>query len=148
MKPDPVEKKKTLKLKIEEHANFMVTGISCHENDYRLVWAINNQLNMQFIRVENLIVFDPKTSLNLEFSRYLYHDENRYLKYHLISNRCPDGFLFPMVRNFDYLLQIIGDMNDQERRNAVKKLKSVAVISAVFMLPLEKLKGVTHILQE
>ena len=95
MKSGNPEKKKILKLKIEEHNNFKLIGISSHENDYRLVWSINECLKLQFIRIENLVIHNQKLKEDLEFSRFIYHDEDRYLNYYLISNRCPNGFLSP-----------------------------------------------------
>lgn len=146
MKSKPVEKKQTLKLKVEENIHNKLIGISSHENDYRLVWAVNNQLNIQFVRIDNLIIHNQKLKTDLEFSRFAFDDENRYLKYELISNRCPDGFLFPEIKNFDFLVQITGEIKDDELKELVKKLKAVEIISAVFVLQTAKLKGISQIL--
>ena len=148
MKSGTPEKKKTLKLKIEDHINFKIIGISSHENDYRLVWSINEMLKIQFVKIENLIVHIQKLKEDLEFSRYLYHDEDRYLKLILISNRCPDGFLFPEVKNLDFVLQIMGEIHDAELKEMVKKLKTVPVIATALILSPEKIKGIGNILAE
>jgi hypothetical protein len=148
MKSKPVERKQTLKLRVDENANFKLIGISSHENDYRLVWSVNNQLKMQFVRIENLVIHNQKLKADLEFSRFSHYDEGRYLKYYLISNRCPDGFLFPEIKNFDFLMQIVGDMSDADTQAFSRKIKSVEVISASFVLQLKELKGIKQILQE
>jgi hypothetical protein len=148
MKSKPVERKQTLKLRVDENINFRLIGISSHENDYRLVWSVNNQLKMQFVRIENMVVHNQKLKADLEFSRFSYHDEGRYLKYYLISNRCPDGFLFPEIKNFDFLMQIVGDMTDADTQAFSRKIKTVEVISASFVLQLKELKGIKQILQE
>jgi len=148
MKSKSSEKKQTLKLKIDNELHYRLVGISCHENDYRLVWAINKKMKMQFVRIGNLIIHSLKMKLDLEFSRYSYQDEDRYLTYHLISNRCPDGFLFPEIKNFDFLMQIIGDITDIETQEFSRKIKKVEVISASFVLQPVKLKGIGQILQE
>ena len=148
MKSGQPEKKQTLKLKVDHSINFRLIGISSHENDYRLVWSINEQLKMQFIRIGNLVIHNRKLDADLEFSRYLFHDEDRYLKIFLLSNRCPDGFLFPEVKNFDFLLQITGETNDTEIKQLVTKLKTVPIISAVFNLQPEKIKGAGKVLLE
>ncbi len=142
------EKKKTVKLKVDGQSNFKLIGISSHENDYRLVWAINEHMKLQFTRIENLIIHQVKLQSDLEFGRYLFHDEDRYFKLYLISNRCPDGFLFPEVKNIDFLLQVIGDVSEQELKSLVKGLKAVPVVSAAFELPTNKLKGAANILVE
>lgn len=148
MKSTTPEKKKTMKLKIDDVINFKIIGISSHENDYRLVWAVNNQLNTRFIRIDNLSLFDQKLNDAMEFSKYGYTDEDKCLQFYLISNRCPNGFLFPQVKNFDYLFQVFGEISETEVRDMLRKLKSVAVVSAAFELPPEKLKGAGRILME
>ncbi len=139
-------KKKPLKLKVEDQINFKLIGISSHENDYRVVWEMNQKLGMQFLRVDNLLIHEVRRKEDLEFSRYLYEDENRYMKYYLISNRCPDGFLFPEVRKLDYVLQIIGELSNTELQDFEKKIKSLEVVSTALILQPEKIKGIAGIL--
>jgi len=143
---EPKDKKKALKLKIENKINFKVIGISSHENDYRIVWAINEKLGMQFQKMDNLMVHNTKLKEDLEFSRYFFDDEERYLKYYLISNRCADGFLFPEVKNLDFVLQIVGELTGTELKTIEKKIKSVEVVSTAFILQSEKIKGIGSIL--
>jgi hypothetical protein len=146
MKSKPPKKKQTLRLKVDHDIRFRLVGISCHENDYRLVWAINNQLKMNFIKTSNLVVQNQKLKTDLEFSRYTFTDEDRYVTYILVSNICPDGFLFPEIKNFDFLIQIIGEITDTEARAFSRKLKVTEVISATFLLHPEKIKGLKQIL--
>ena len=147
MKSASLKRTKRVKLQVDTEINFKLIGISSHENDYRLVWAINNQLQMQFVRTDNLVIHD-RLGTELGFSRFVYYDEDRYLTYKLISNRCPDGFLFQEIRNFDFIMQVTKEMTDTEIKGFIKKLKAVEVISASFLLDPEKFKGLRDILQE
>ena len=142
MKTGKPEKKKIVKLQIGETNSFTLIGISSHENDYRLVWAMNNAFSFQFNRIENLVIFNQKLNTDLEFSRFIFSDEDKYLTYHLISNRCPDGFLFPEIKNLDYLLQITGEMDLKHLAIIFKELKKVSIVSATFMIDPKKLKDV------
>jgi hypothetical protein len=141
-------KQRILKLKIDKKINFRIIGISSHENDYRMVWAINQKLGMRFLRIDNLIVHNTKIKEDLEFSRYLFEDEDCYLKYYLISNRCPDGFLFPEVKNLDFVLQVTGEINSAKLKDILKKIKSVDVVSTAFILQPESIKKIGDILVE
>ncbi|HLO60552.1 MAG TPA: IPExxxVDY family protein [Bacteroidales bacterium] len=143
--PEPNDKKKTVKLKVAKDIHFKMIGISCHENDYRLVWAINENMKLQFLRIGNLVVHNTKIQEDLEFSRYLFDDEDRYMKYYLIANRCPDGFLFPEVRNLDFVLQIVGEITPTELKELETKIKSIDVVSTAFILQPEKIKGIREI---
>ena len=142
MKTGKPEKKKIVKLQIGETNSFTLIGISSHENDYRLVWAMNNAFSFQFNRIENLVIFNQKLNADLEFSRFIFSDEDKYLTYHLISNRCPDGFLFPEIKNLDYLLQITGEMDLKHLAIIFKELKKVSIVSATFMIDPKQLKDV------
>jgi hypothetical protein len=140
MKTGNPEKKKIVKLQISEANRYALIGISSHENDYRLVWAMNNAFSYQFTRIENLVIFSQKVNADLEFSRFTFTDEDKYLTYHLISNRCPDGFLFPEIKNLDYLLQIMGELDARHLAAILKELKKVSIVSAVFMIDPKQLK--------
>jgi len=140
MKAGSPEKKKIVKLQISETNPLTLIGISSHENDYRLVWAMNNAFSFKFTRIENLGIFNQKLKTELEFSRFIFSDEDKYLTYHLISNRCPDGFLFPEIKNLDYLLQITGEMDSKHLAIILKELKKVSIVSATFIIDPKHLK--------
>lgn len=141
MKSGLPDKKKKLKLKVDHEYRYRLLGISCHENDYRLVWAINSQMKMQFVRTGNQIIHNQKLNQDLEFSRYTYRDEDKYLTYNLVSNRCPDGFLLPELSKIDYLLQIIGDTDVSGTEGLMKSLRKIEIISAVFQVQPGKIKN-------
>jgi hypothetical protein len=148
MNPEQPDKKKTVKLKVDRQVNFKLVGISSHENDYRLVWSINEHMNIQLVRIDNLVVHQVKLGLDLEFGRYRFYDEDRYVKLYLVSNRCPDGFLFPEIKNLDFVLQIVGEIQDAALKEMIKKLRTVPVISTALILSPEKIKGIRNILVE
>jgi len=118
----------------------MLIGISSHENDYRLVWAMNNELSFRFVRVENLKIHNAKENTDLEFSHYTHMEEERYITFHLVSNRCDNGFLFPEIKNIDFLFQVAGDMNRKEIADLLQSLKKIPILSAAFLIDPRKLK--------
>jgi hypothetical protein len=134
------EKKKIVRLQVSETYNFSLIGISSHENDYRLVWAINNTFAFQFNRIENLVIYNQKLKTDLEFSRFIFTDEDKYITYYLYSNRCPDGFLFPEIKNLDFLLQITGESDSKHLDKILKDLKQISIVSATFMIDPKQLK--------
>jgi len=141
-------RKQTLKLKLDNTVGFKLLGISSHDHDYRVVWSMNTQFAMQFIRAESLSLHNQKLNVDMEFSRYIYYDEERYLRYSLISNRCPDGFLFPEMKNIDFILQVSGDMSESVIQALHKKIKGIDIVSAVFILAPDTIKGIEKILHE
>ena len=99
-------KKNVHKLSGEAETTVILIGISSHENDYRISWALNEHLGFRFTKSENYKVLNQRLKEFKEFSVYLYinnHDSNTY---RLISNRCDDGFLIEELKNIDFLLLI------------------------------------------
>lgn len=127
-------KKKIHKLSVNLHSDFHIIGISSHENDYRLSWAINSQLNFSLSKSLNLEIFNDKKSEMQEFSVFTYNDENDLFRYDLISNRCHDGFLLPEYKNIDFFMLIHGELEDYEFNLLLGKLKHVEIVTLAFPL--------------
>lgn len=117
---------------MEDDFNFFLIGISSHENDYRISWAINTCLKMAFKHADNLQVHNPKISSVQEFSLYRYTDPENQLHYELFSNRCDNGFLLEEMKNIDYLLKISGDANKNFPAQLVNKLKKIDILTTAF----------------
>ena len=133
--------KKTHTLSFKDDYSFHLIGISSHENDYRLSWAINSQLGTSFIRADNLVVHNPRIGQDQEFSLSRYMDEETYIQYNLISNRCDDGFLIEEMTNIDFVLQVTGEISEAELEGLVNKLRQVDMITTAFVMDVEKLKS-------
>jgi hypothetical protein len=115
-------------------------GISSHENDYRISWALNEHLNFQLVKVANHVFFHSKFGENLEFSQYAFQDDNHSMLYRLISNRCDNGFLLEEYKNIDFLL--LTDTTDkQEIQLLVRNIKTISFVSAVFPIDFGLLKN-------
>lgn len=119
--------------------NYRLLGISSHENDYRLSWAINTSLGLNLRKSENIAVKDNKRD-KLEFSLFRSPDGGKTPGMNLISNRCPDGFLIREMKNIDYFLQVFDDSPSGDIESIVINLKSIDIISAVFEIPGKNLK--------
>jgi len=50
-------KKRLHKLAVEPDYRFFLIGISSHENDYHLCWAINQKLNLNLQKRANYVLF-------------------------------------------------------------------------------------------
>lgn len=125
---------------VPDPALFKLLGISSHENDYRLSWALNSKLGLKFSKTDNLNVPTVRNTESRSFSVFQSVDEDRLLKMNLISNRCPDGFLIREMKNIDFLLQIFGEISKSEIERVIIKLKAIEFVSMVFEIEPGKLK--------
>jgi hypothetical protein len=133
--------KKSHKLIIEDDFSFFLVGISSHENDYRLSWAINTHLKMALKRTDNLQIHNPRIKHDQDFSMYQYTDPETLLHYNLIANRCDNGFLLEEMKNIDYILKITGEADKNFATYLVSKLRKIDIITTAFVLNPEELKS-------
>jgi len=137
-------KKDVHKLSPEPHS-VALCGISSHENDYRLSWAMNEHLAFRFAKAENHQSFNSRLHEFQEFSTYFYVDDYSNT-YRLISNRCDNGFLLDELKNIDFLLLIEGIDPLAIRLALIDKMKAIPFISTVFPIDTGSLKNKKRIL--
>ncbi len=137
--------KKIHKLKIDERFSFRIIGISSHENDYRLIWAINSGLQLSFFKISNLKLNDKLGNI-MEFSRYLFENETLQYSYYIISNLCPEGILIPEYRTIDYFMLIKGSFSEGFIEETIRKLKKIGIISAAFPINVNSVKSIKRLM--
>ena len=121
--------------------DFLLIGISCHEKDYRLSWALNQNLSLQLIKEkEDIEVFINKTNESSLHSFYSYKNEETQNEFILINNRSSAGFLIPEKSMADYLL-IIKENFNYPLDFYLKKIKSVNFVLTAFNIAVEELKS-------
>jgi hypothetical protein len=127
-------KKKTHKLSINAEYSRAIIAISSHENDYRLSWAINKQLETNFVKTDNLVVFNKKYKIEQEFSLFVFEDEDSQVKYHLVANKCDNGYLIPELSNMDFFVQIDGEISADFKDRLVEKLKKINIVTGAYII--------------
>ena len=136
-----MKKSKNIKLDFKAELEFSLIGISSHENDYHLSWAINEHLGLKLFKSNKLSVFNKQLDTIQDFSVSSYDDEDTMLLYNLVSNTGEKGFLFSEFRNIDFFLQIYGEIPDLQLTGILEKLKKIDIISASFIIDPETLKS-------
>jgi hypothetical protein len=140
-----MQKKSIHKLSVPTEEPSLWLGISSHENDYRLSWALNQHLNINLVKSENHSVFNQKLNQNQEFSEYGYQNEQD-IRFRLISNRCENGFLLEEFKNIDFIFIVQPDEGDTFTSGLLSRIKGISLVSAVFPLSVKSDKGRKRIL--
>jgi len=136
-------KKYTLTLDVEE--TYRMIGICSHHIDYRLVWGINNELNSNFIKAENLFqIFGKKGVVVSEHSYYTFFDDENEINYYLFKNKSNNHYLIPEKVEFDYLFFICDDHYDLQK-NIINKLKNVSSVLTASELDTSEIKSTDNI---
>ncbi len=139
-------KKDVHKLSTKAEITIILLGISSHENDYRISWALNEHLGFRFTKTENHKVLNQRLKELQEFSTYHYTKNESSNTYRLISNRCDNGFLIEELKNIDFLLIIEEKEISTPIQELIANIKAIPFISAVFSIDLSSLKKKPHIL--
>ncbi len=142
-------------LDIEYDFNFTLFALSCHEPDYKLCFAINRALGIDFIREQAIELKTKKQEDQLLFSFFYFEDEEEYLEYNLVSNKSynasrilsarkstqPDLFgntepaamaqkalLIPELPNADYFLIVRSEYDPDTAGSIESKLKQIPFV--------------------
>lgn len=125
-------------LEYKEDYDFEVVGISSHEKDYRLVWAINKSLKWALCRKPDVEVhIKSGKSLHACFE---YKDPIDKRIYTLIENHGTEGYLLPEMTSWDFVIKVEESYSDLEP-DFYRQLRRTSFVLAAAPLVTEKLKS-------
>ena len=127
-------KKKIHKLDFKLDFDYDVIAISSHENDYRLCWAINQNMKLDLSKDEDLHINIKNKELVQNFSVYSSNDEENEIKYELIACTSENGFLFNKFKNIDYILKVSGETDADLLKQLNVKLNKIDIIIASYIV--------------
>lgn len=126
-------------IKKELDLDFYLLAISTPLKDYQLVYAINNNLEVDFKKIDDLVI---ELSGDIEHYFSLYHFRNFMNKdFYIIGNKCKEGYLIPELKesNFFLMLRNFHDLEDLKYYST--KLKSLNDIQLIININPLKLKS-------
>ncbi|MBN2747404.1 MAG: IPExxxVDY family protein [Bacteroidales bacterium] len=126
---------KKLTLDYEAPQQMQTLGISCQLADYKLIFRINKQLNIKFVRLESLTV-NAGRFLGT-YSLYHYYDAENELNIYLLSNKTDNGVLISDFKQLDYFLILRGEYADEEivlsYKTQLRKVEEVLFLQTIDM---------------
>ena len=128
-------------LEIEYDYDFVLIGISSHEKDYRICWALNNKLGLDLVKTEPLEIKDKKQEEHSHFSLFSFERPDEFMEYFIIANRSEKGLLIPEQKQVDYFFIIRGEMEDEAAIEVVKQIKEINLVQTAFRIDVTSLKS-------
>ncbi|WP_151089300.1 IPExxxVDY family protein [Hymenobacter baengnokdamensis] len=122
---------KMLTLEAEYDCDFALFGLVSSTRDYTLAWSLNRQLRLRLVRQPDFILNLVQQGA-LAFSYYLYATEVLTLR--LLRNRAAQPstlqkpFLAPDIREYDYLLQVQGGVDEWAGTELLDRLTAVPAV--------------------
>jgi hypothetical protein len=138
-------KKAKYTLSLENEFDFELIGISCHQTDYRVCWALNLELGLNMKKTEEPFMVSGKKGLvSSSHSLYEWEDEDNFAAYYLIKNKDNNKLLLPERSQLDYFFVIKG--GDYEIDDLVTRIKEIkGILTAVIIDPYD-LKSNEHLI--
>jgi hypothetical protein len=137
-------KKHKLELAIEE--DFCLLGVVTDEPDYKLCWRINQALDMNFEKQEELHLYHRKQNIEQVFSHYYYHDNDTLITFRIIKNRSENGYFLEDLKNIDYLIHIQGEINTSRISGFMLSVGSLELVRMCVPSDLSRIKNKERLL--
>ena len=124
--------KKIHTLDCEHNYDFVVLAINSHSKAYKLCWALNREMGLNFERTSN-----HKINTELIFTKYKSENIDDEV-FNLLVNRSKKGYIIPSKKSVNYFLIINKDNWKIEKHEFLSKLRKINDILLVFELGEEK----------
>ncbi len=121
--------------------DFCLLGLLSDEPDYRLCWLLNQALEINLEKEEELILYHPRLKLEQSFSLFAWVDEDTYWTYRIIRNRSGQGYFLEEVRNIDYLLHLQGEISTERLRQLINSINEVVQVRMCVPVDLQKIRN-------
>ena len=136
--------KKKIVIKAEKKLQHKIIGISSHQKDYRLSWAINNISNLKLTKTNDYTVTNKKDNSRKYFSIFLYINKADTC-FRLISNKSESGILSHRYKNIDYFLLVSNTDDFLEVDDILNNINKLDVIIGCFVVEPDRcLKKLTN----
>ena len=152
------------KLEIEPDYNFLLIGISSHEKDYSLCWAINKKLNIELIKKDSLEIKGRKQTTSAYFSFFEYINEEVFIEYFVIANvsenklpvsvdntlftkeaqsksKTSNELLIPEQKQMNYFVIIKGELAAGETDELIKQIKQIDAVQTAIKIDVTQLRS-------
>jgi hypothetical protein len=135
---------KKLLLNCDYDKDFTLIGIVSHQRDYRLVWSINEKMNLHLVKMNDMRIFqDKKNEMN---AISFYYDEipETFKIYYFISNTGSNGPLFPEHKQTNFFLLIKGNVSQSLKESIIHDLFTNEYVLKAYSIQLSSIKNIEN----
>ena len=119
-------------LEEEYEYDFDLYGISSHEKDYRICWAINNSLGLSLERttVNIEVIFNQQEKQNSQFPIFKFERDDMLETYYLIGNKHENQQLIEEQKHVDFFL-MVKSSDAMSSHNIIDNLRDIPFVLSV-----------------
>ena len=134
---------KKKKIVVEPFDDIKIIGVCTHIEDYKLAWHINNLLNINLVKYDDIINEDE-----LAFSYYLYDGGENCNTYNLVEIANAEGRWVSFFPPTDYLFIIRNFINDDSLNQLLGKIRQIDGVAHAYMVDLDTNSKIDTILED
>ncbi|MBP6459104.1 MAG: IPExxxVDY family protein [Crocinitomicaceae bacterium] len=132
---------------LETDYDYDMIGICSHHNDYRIVWGLNELLDIHLEKADDFfVVSSPKGKIS-EHPFYEFDDEENYMTFFFLKNKHDAKFLIPEQKQIDYFLFILNN-NLHSVSTIIQRLKTLPTVLAAYEFDPTEFTSTEHIIFE
>ena len=132
---------KKLSSNIDYFEGYKLLGIASQLKDYSLVFFINQNLEIDLKKYEDMDIVDNEGNKSV-FSWYYYKDEHIQSKIYLVSNLSSLGKLFPSKKEMDYFMLLKDYPNEENYASSIiPEIRKIQNVLGVFNFDLNNIKN-------
>ncbi|MBA3646933.1 MAG: IPExxxVDY family protein [Chitinophagales bacterium] len=125
----------------EETFTGLLIALACQLKDYQLCWHLNKAFDFRLLKKDDLEIVHKRKSKTSFFSYYRYENEIDKWIIHVISNKHAGDFFTSEIKHADYLFFITGEVDSEQAKDFILKLKTIPSIQLISEIDLNKLKS-------
>jgi hypothetical protein len=134
-----IQKITRVKLNIDQNYDFILFGLVSADPDYKVSLTLNKKFRISLKNISPIKLTD-ETGSDLTFSRFSDTSNSPDLIFNLISNRSGKNFLLKMLKNVDFIFQVLNPDNEYNINNMTTGLREIDTVTAVFNLDMNSIK--------
>lgn len=131
---------KKFRLESKNDDDYTIIGIVSHQRDYRLIWSINEKMNLRLVKFDDLKIFQDRKKEFNTFSFYYYNAPETFKTYYFISNSGENGPLFPEYKQINFFFLIKGNVTKNLEKEITKALADNEYIMKTYPVSLTSVK--------
>lgn len=122
------------KISVNTESDCYLIAISCHQHSFKLAWELNAALNFELALSTAYDESIPFAHLLPGHEYYVWSHETNRFRVHLISNKSPEGFLYPKMPQIDFILAVTGFYEEIDLAHGLSQIKTIKSVLTAFEL--------------
>lgn len=144
---------------------YTLLALHCSEEEYKIAYLLNQNLNTRFKRRRQDIDFTVQGK-TVTFPIYDYQDQLSYSQYYLVANKCrtveqpipnveslfPESgseknhYLLPELKKADYFIKIYSDFEMVPLQNLVSKINGIPQVVSAYVVAQTAIKSKNNLI--